>query len=63
MTKVSYNVISNVGNTILYTGIKSYPQAASTAASVGGTVVTVYSPTEIKDEVPPAKFRLVAKLA
>ena len=60
MTRVSYNVISNMGNAVLYTGIKSYPQAASTAASVGGQVVTIYTPIEIKDETR-AKDRLVAR--
>jgi hypothetical protein len=60
MTRVSYNVISNIGNTTLYTGIKSYPQAASTAASVGGQVVTIYTPIEIKDETR-AKDRLIAR--
>ena len=51
MTRVSYNIISSVGNTTLYTGIKSYPQAA-----------VIYTPVEIKDETR-AKNRLVAHLA
>ena len=62
MTRVSYNIISSVGNTTLYTGIKSYPQAAITAANVGGKVVTIYTPVEIKDETR-VKNRLVAHLA
>lgn len=60
MTRVSYNVISNIGNRTLYIGIKSYPQAASAAASVGGQVVTIYTPVEIKDETR-AKDRLLAR--
>ena len=59
MTRVSYNVTSGMNNTT-YTGIKSYPQAAAMAASVGGKVTTVYTPVEIKDETR-AKDRLVAK--
>ena len=62
MTRVSYNIISSVGNTTLYTGIKSYPQAAVTAVNVGGKVVTIYTPVEIKDETR-VKNRLVAHLA
>lgn len=62
MTRVSYNIISTTGSTTLYTGLKSYPQAAITAANVGGKVVTIYTPVEIKDETR-AKDRLVARFA
>lgn len=63
MTRVSYNVISAVGNTTLYTGIKSYPQAAVMAANVRGNVVTVYTPTEIKETYKLPEDRLTARLA
>lgn len=60
MTKVSYNVTNGTNSTV-YTGIKSYPQAAAMAANVHGTVTTVYTPVEIKDETR-AKDRLLARV-
>ena len=61
MTKLSYNVINGTNNTV-FTGIKTYPQAVAKATEVRGQVVSVYTPTELKEEYPLPKDRLVARL-